>query len=118
MSGGQRALSPDLVDSVTVMILCRTSKVRELLVDFLLAFGVDGYGAALRQIRPVAVVRGMSSELLAKQALFVHIPRRPPGSCPDLTDADGRRRSTFICPQEWVEQVVKRVRGFDGGGSL
>jgi excisionase family DNA binding protein len=39
-----------------------------------------------------------------------HIPRRPPGSCPDLTDADGRRRSTFICPQEWVEQVVKRVR--------
>ena len=71
MSGGQRALSPDLVASVTVMILCRTSKVRELLVDFLLAFGVDGYGAALRQIRPVAVVRGMSSELLAKQALFV-----------------------------------------------
>ena len=52
------------------MILCRTSKVRELLVDFLLAFGLDGYGA-LRQIRPVAVVRGMSSELLAKQALFV-----------------------------------------------
>jgi hypothetical protein len=71
VSGGQRALSPDLVDSVTVMILCRTSKVRELLVDFLLAFGMDGYGAALRQIRPVAVVRDMSNELLAKQALFV-----------------------------------------------
>jgi len=55
---GSKSLEPWSCRLCQVMILCRTSKVRELLVEFLLAFGVDGYEAALRQIRPVAVVRG------------------------------------------------------------
>jgi hypothetical protein len=118
MSESQRALSPDLVDSVTVMIFCQTSKVRELLVDFLLAFGVDGMEPRCARFAPWLSFGACPVSFSPSKLCSSHIPRRPPGSCPDLTDADGRRRSTFICPQEWVEQVVKRVRGFDGGGSL
>jgi hypothetical protein len=126
MSGGRGALRPNLVHPATVMILCQASKLGELGVDSFLAFGVDGHRAPrqLARFARMAVVRALSSELLRNgrgpqaspvRHTFAGDRQETVPTLRMLTNDSGRRSA---CPQEWVEQAVKGVRGFDGVGTL